>query len=435
MLNKPSLMKRTLTTFFSLISLYVMGQDAIPQVFTPPLTGFNRIRDENPYMLMEQATDATGTTWQRYNMLIRTKSPILNKTIEDRTSVWENNTWKDQFVQKDSFITEADLTTIKTDFNYYSYDFSTFSFAQKSKYTYTNDAGKRPTQIIVQSANPPTSNSYQNYYKLTIQYNSTGQRIKDSYLFYSPASTTSTNYTYNDQNQVTARYSFNEMADSSGKGFYTYSPEHRILNFIQFSYDEDLADWTPSSADTLEYNATGQITKYTRYVMMSFNGGNAVFGPYNIEEYQYTATGKLKEVLTRNWDDNIQSWVLSGKMVYTYVNEKPTIGYFYNSTDGITISPNPSYRYTFAPMTGIGETHSILSNVSIYPNPGNEILTIDLGKNSGTATLVDSKGQVAITQTLDGKTTLNTAELTPGIYLLRLQSGDELTTRKVIINH
>lgn len=428
-------MKRTLTTFFSLISLYVMGQEAIPSAFTPPLTGFNRIRDENPYMLMEQATDETATNWDRYNMLVRTKSPVLNKTIEERTSVWETNTWKDQYVQKDSFITEADQTTIKTDFSYVSYNYTTFSFEQKSKYTYTNDANKRPAQILVQNANPPMSNNYQNYYKLSIQYNPAGQRIKDIYQFYSPVSTTTNNYTYNAQNQVTANYSFNEMGDSSGKGFYSYTPEHKLLNFTQFSYDEDLAEWMPSSADTFEYNAEGHISKYIRHLIVSTNGGNPSFRPYMIEEYQYTATGKLKEILTKNWYDNSQSWLLSNKSVYTYVNEKPTIGYFYRSLDGLSISPNPSYRYTFAPMTGTREVHSILSTASVYPNPSNEMLTVDLGKNSGTATLFDSKGQVTMTQTVDGKSSLNTSELTAGIYLLRLQSGAEQTTQKVIITH
>lgn len=426
-------MKRIFTTFFSLISLYVMGQNAIPQVFTPPLTGYNRIRDENPYMLVEQATDETGTNWTPYNRLIRTKAPLLNKTTEDRTSVWETNTWKDQYLQKDSFITEADQTTIKTIFSYLSYQFSTFSFEQKSRYTYTNDASKRPTQIIVQQANPPTSNNYQNYYRLSMQYNSTGQREKDTYLFYNPTSTVTTGYTYNNQNQVTARYSFNEMGDTTSKGFYNYTSEHRILNFVQFSYDEDLGDWALLSADTFEYNSEGDISKLIRYLEVSVNGGPPQFSPYSIEEYQYTATGKLQEILTRNWSG--QSWALTNKMVFSYVNEKPTIGYLYVSPDGATININPAYRYTFAPMTATEELYSALTNLSVYPNPSNNILNIDLGNNTGTATLFDNKGQVAIHQTLEGKTTLNTASLASGIYMLRLQSGNEQTTRKVLINH
>ncbi|MES2780235.1 MAG: T9SS type A sorting domain-containing protein [Bacteroidota bacterium] len=426
-------MKRTLTTLFSLISVYVMGQQALPQVFTPPLTGFNRIREENPYILMDIATDATGTNWERNTRMTRTKSPILNKTIEDRSCAWEANAWKDQYLGKDSFITEADQTTIKTDFYYYLYNYGTFSFEQKGKYIFTNDASKRPYQILAQSANPATSDNYVNSYKLSIQYNSTGQRVKDIYTFYNPASVTSTIYTYNDQNQVTANYSFNQNGDSTGKGFYNYTPEHFISNYIQLGFDEELLSWMPSSADSLEYNAEGYIHKYTRYLMISTNGGDPEFGPFSIDEYQYTSTGKLKEILAQNW--NGTSWELSNKTVITYVNEKPTVGYFYRSDDGATINTNPSYRYTFAPMTGTTEVHSALATLSVYPNPGNEALTIDLGQNKGTATIFDNKGSIVLSVPVNNQTTVNTATLASGIYLLKLQSGSEQTIRKIVIQH
>ncbi|MES2559701.1 MAG: T9SS type A sorting domain-containing protein [Bacteroidota bacterium] len=426
-------MKRTLVTLCTLFTLPVIAQEAIPEVFNRPLTGFNRIREENHYMLMDRATDATGSNWERDTRITRLKSTLLNRIIEDRTSAWETNDWKDQFLQKDSIITEADQTTIKIDYSYTSYNYGTFSFEQKTKYQYTNDAAKRPVQIFVQSANPPASDNYQNYYKLTIQYDAAGLRTKDSYQYYNPASTSSKNYTYNDQKQVTATFSFNQVGDSSGKGFYTYTPDYRILNFIQFSFDEDLGDWMPTSADSLEYNAQGQISKYTRYLMLSTNGQNPEFGPYSIEEYQYTATGKLSEILTRNRSND--EWILTSNLVFTYVNEKPTVGNYYRSDDGTTLNPNPTYRYTFAPPTGTTETNALLTNASVYPNPVNDLLYIDLGKDSGTATLFDNKGSSIAQQPVNGKTSINTSALTPGIYLLRLQCGDEQTTRKILINH
>jgi hypothetical protein len=427
-------MKRTITTLFSLISLYVMGQDALPHVFTYPLTGFNRIREENPYILVDVATDAAGTNWAPYSRMTRTKSPILNKTIEDRTSDWENNTWKDSYLSKDSFITESDQTTIKADFYSYAYNYPSFNFVQKGKYLFTNDASKRPSQIISQSANPPTSDTYVNNYKLSIQYNAAGLRIKDSYQFYNPAGTSNTQYTYNEQDQVTANYSFNQAGDSSGKGFYNYTPDHRILNFTQFSFDEDLFEWRPSSADTFAYNAAGYISKYIRYLLMSTDGGNPTFGPFSIEEYQYTATGKLSEILTHSW--NGDKWELSSNMKFTYVNEKPSVGYFYRSTNGSTIDPNPSYRYTFAPTSGTSDIQTTAFKLlSIYPNPGNESLTINLGDQSGTAQLYDSRGSNVLSVAVVHQTTLHTSDLAPGIYLLNLQSGNEQLTRKIVIQH
>lgn len=427
-------MKRTITTCLSILSLSVFGQTIIPEVFTPPLTGFNRIQDENPYILMERSTNETGTDWLPYNRLIRIKSPLLQKVIEDRTSRWENDVWIDQSLETDSIITEADQTTLKTDFNYLYYNYPNLNFEYKTKHSFTNDENKRPIMILTQVANPPTSNNYVNSTKLTIQYNSSGQRIKDSYQSYNPSGMSYTYYFYNTENKLIADYSTKQNGDSIAKSLYTYTSSNAISSINKYSYDQDLGEWLPAAADSFEYNATGDVSKLITYRVISTDGTSPTFRPSSTDEYQYTATGKLSEILTSHWSNN--SWKLSDKRTFTYVNEKPTLGYFYRSSDGVTANSTPAFRYSFAPLSSTNELIKNVDNVSVFPNPANQSLTISLNEDiTGIACLYDAKGQLILYQTIKGRNTLNTTDIPNGLYLLKLQSGNEQIHRKIVIHH
>lgn len=94
---------------------------------------------------------------------------------------------------------------------------------------------------------------------------------------------------------------------------------------------------------------------------------------------------------------------------------------------------------TYNPTTSV--TNSLLDKVSItvYPNPGNDFVAIQLGNivpNDVTATLYDISGkQVSNTILKQGSTItyIDTRSLYNGEYLLRLTAGTSSTTKKVLI--
>lgn len=75
--------------------------------------------------------------------------------------------------------------------------------------------------------------------------------------------------------------------------------------------------------------------------------------------------------------------------------------------------------------------------VSVYPNPANMFLTIELSIADNTnAVLINSVGQAVKTiNTNAAKFELNTSRLPNGVYYLKIQSGDYTTTRKITLAH
>ena len=72
--------------------------------------------------------------------------------------------------------------------------------------------------------------------------------------------------------------------------------------------------------------------------------------------------------------------------------------------------------------TGIIDARA--SDISIYPNPANDILTIRSSLTSGSYTLTDMQGRTLISGSIDGtETVLRMSSLVQGTYLLHLDGG------------
>lgn len=84
--------------------------------------------------------------------------------------------------------------------------------------------------------------------------------------------------------------------------------------------------------------------------------------------------------------------------------------------------------------TGITAIRSELVGISIYPNPANTVLNIELNNNlSKTVTLTDLSGRtVRVVNSNDDRVELNIVDLANGVYYATISSGSEQRTIKVI---
>jgi hypothetical protein len=86
-----------------------------------------------------------------------------------------------------------------------------------------------------------------------------------------------------------------------------------------------------------------------------------------------------------------------------------------------------------APL-GLGETDN--NGVSVYPNPANDLLNVVLsGQEAVRYEILRLDGVVAISgQTHRSKTVIRVAELTDGLYLLRITGANSVSVRKFVKN-
>jgi len=75
-------------------------------------------------------------------------------------------------------------------------------------------------------------------------------------------------------------------------------------------------------------------------------------------------------------------------------------------------------------------------NLSVYPNPSSEVVTIESNITEGSIQIIDLTGKVVANQTVNGAATaFNTTALTNGMYTVILTNGSTVETRKFIVQH
>lgn len=154
-------------------------------------------------------------------------------------------------------------------------------------------------------------------------------------------------------------------------------------------------------------------------ILNSRSGWSVVLGTY-------TAMGGEKYILIGNYKDSIAS-------VETYTgwfttNSSKNLAYYY--VDDVCISTDTSSCYT---SVGI---HQIKQNadVSLFPNPFFNQLTLSLADNEQTTVLLyNFLGQQVLQQTFTNSATINTEQLADGIYFYELRNDKGLVTKGKVI--
>ena len=91
------------------------------------------------------------------------------------------------------------------------------------------------------------------------------------------------------------------------------------------------------------------------------------------------------------------------------------------------------WKRSISEMTaGINE-NTINNNVSIYPNPTKDNLTIETNTNTEQRLeIINLIGQTVYTNIINRKTTINTSAFTNGVYILKLSSDKETVVKKFV---
>lgn len=117
-----------------------------------------------------------------------------------------------------------------------------------------------------------------------------------------------------------------------------------------------------------------------------------------------------------------EEWDMSEMFVYVILNDSQT------KTVVQSDAASPSEN------TVATQDYQTLKNVTVYPNPAQNFLSIELeGGKTASVSLTDVLGSVQSRSKFQGKATINISNLLPGIYLLKIESVDGSYSQKIII--
>ena len=162
--------------------------------------------------------------------------------------------------------------------------------------------------------------------------------------------------------------------------------------------------------------------------------------PYTWNGQTYTEDGVYSQILTSigGCDSTVTILLTLHEPTYSDIYENFVDSYVWN---GVTYSDAGDYTQVFQDVYGCDSTvtlHLVSGvesynslNIGLYPNPTADKVTLKLEAGladiAETAWIYDASGRVAMIVEIQGeKTEINLHELSSGIYILKLMSGDNV---------
>ena len=174
------------------------------------------------------------------------------------------------------------------------------------------------------------------------------------------------------------------------------------------------------------------------YSIGSFDGGITWEAPRNIAE-------DIDGSIGFSWTEEDQflyvyPWVINGEIHMTWQSDDYIDRQFDSTIPGIIEATMVSY--SFNPIL-LGLAENVESNVKlgVYPNPANDRLYIDLDLRTDAKyqiAMTNMLGQIVLEYNVDlsagaNKVDLDVKTLSPGIYIVSVQSSQSAVSTKVII--
>ena len=173
---------------------------------------------------------------------------------------------------------------------------------------------------------------------------------------------------------------------------------------------------------------------------------NIKFPPVNVITFIEPATELTYEVsghvVTLNWDASSEA------TSYVVKRDGETLGSTTEITYEDEIEESGIYRYSIyavnadgamsAPIsvliemdyTGVAENQN--ANISVYPNPANDIVNINVN-GSFKYQVINSLGQVVRNGNATNKAMIKVSDLNKGIYFLNITTGNQVNVQKVVV--
>lgn len=202
-----------------------------------------------------------------------------------------------------------------------------------------------------------------------------------------------------------------------------YDSAGLLINRYRYQYNN--GSWANQYKNTYTYNTNGVVIERLEE---DWNGSSWENDDYYF--FNYDSVGKLTEILDKDWQG---SWVTRRRSIISYIN-----GVQSEIVKQELINSNWENKEKFVflePATGITSAMAKARSISVYPNPTNGLLQLNIPQADlgGNLTLHDIAGRVVRQLSVnENNFRLDLSALPAGCYILNY-SGPEGVIRTQII--
>ena len=275
-------------------------------------------------------------------------------------------------------------------------------------------------------------------------------------------------YTYNGQGLIASRANYNSVTNWEVGGIYEYSYNDmgqivlteltmggRIFSNIEYEYENgklktetynfDLFGYGMEPTEKQEYSYNNENGFVDEIYTTNYEDGSWYFD--NKQNFFYDANGNCTEyrvtdnsnqIVERSLFEYTDKLLANAVIPYSPEMERPktfnntnlyTVEHWYSVDDNHVLQYICDYQYKYQDIAEV-ESHNATNTSSVYPNPANDIITIE---NEGTIEIIDMNGRTIKTKVTNGKEQINISDLPEGNYIIKVSNETSTNSEKIII--
>ncbi|WP_178988198.1 family 16 glycosylhydrolase [Winogradskyella schleiferi] len=217
------------------------------------------------------------------------------------------------------------------------------------------------------------------------------------------------------------------------------------------------AYWQTQGFGTTGWPACGEIDIMehglgaTNHVSSALHTPSSYGNTFNVQSYVLNDVANDYHVYSMNWSPNQITFLIDDVGFYTYnpaIKDGSTWPFYEDqylilniALGGISGAIDPNFVQSNMEIdyvrvyqnTGLSVDDQIANSFNVHPNPASDFINVVSDETIDKVVLYNSIGQVVVENTTNTNV-LNVENLKPGIYLLKIYSGDLTTIKKVIID-
>lgn len=344
-----------------------------------------------------------------------------NNLIKESYLNWDNNAWEIKDVTSYTY-NASNKVTEEIYKSSWSSPTNTLENSYKSTYTYT---GANITEIMYYEW---VASNWVIDDKTVITYN--GSNLPITILSYEWDGTQWVTYekgtlTYNANNKLISEVYEDWVGAAqwvnSYKTIYTYNANNKMINNKSAEWDEFNNIWVENGQKTdYEWDATGNKNREIDYYKYS----DGSLYQYK-QEYTYDTFNLMSSFAHPFKDKTGFDYVFEDVPHINKVQGYNTFSYN-QSTSTYNLNGRTTYNYNSSITLGTEQTEIENQKITVFPNPTSDFLNIQNTSNSAIDKVIvtDMSGKTILQQN-QNSAPVNVQNLTKGMYLLQVLSGDK----------
>lgn len=213
---------------------------------------------------------------------------------------------------------------------------------------------------------------------------------------------------------------------------YNYNASNQLLDDLFQLRNAENTSWENANRTIYTYNASDLLEQEA---YQEWNAAIPSWDNSELRTYSYTGSN-VSEIISSYWDGF--AYLLEDRSLLTYNGDGLIAQIIFQEYDGSDWENTSRITFIYPACQSLSTEDFVTFDFSFYPNPSNDylkIVNLPQGHPEINYTIYDMSGRLVKNGKLNSDFTINTQNMTDGLYVLKLSDESSSVAKQLVVKH